>query len=84
MLHHRIEVATGLQISDPHAPWQRGSNKSANIGQAPQLDRRLQHRAIRYGALLHAGGYQGRALMAVDVDHGYLLGVTRAGPASPS
>jgi hypothetical protein len=29
MLHHRIEVATGLQISDPHAPWQRGSNKSA-------------------------------------------------------
>jgi hypothetical protein len=35
--HHRIEVATGLQISDSHAPWQRGSNKSANIGEFLRL-----------------------------------------------
>ncbi len=32
------------------------------------------------GAKLYADGYTGRARMAVDVDHGYLLGVTFVGP----
>src|ERR1700677_43839 len=79
-----------LRMSETEIPGMlRSSSRGwlrtlGRASQAPQLDRRRQHRAIRYGALLHAGGYQGRARMAVDVDHGYLLGVTRAGPASPS
>jgi pyruvate/2-oxoglutarate dehydrogenase complex dihydrolipoamide dehydrogenase (E3) component len=32
------------------------------------------------GAKLYADGYTGRARMVVDVDHGYLLGVTLVGP----
>ena len=32
------------------------------------------------GAKLYADGYTGRARMVVDVDHGYLLGVTMVGP----
>ena len=32
------------------------------------------------GAKLYADGYTGRARMIVDVDHGYLLGVTFVGP----
>ena len=32
------------------------------------------------GAKLYADGYTGRARMVVDVDHGYLLGVTFVGP----
>jgi pyruvate/2-oxoglutarate dehydrogenase complex dihydrolipoamide dehydrogenase (E3) component len=32
------------------------------------------------GANLYADGYQGRARMVVDLDHGYLLGVTFVGP----
>jgi pyruvate/2-oxoglutarate dehydrogenase complex dihydrolipoamide dehydrogenase (E3) component len=32
------------------------------------------------GAVLYADGYTGRARMVVDVDHGYLLGVTMVGP----
>lgn len=32
------------------------------------------------GARLFADGYQGRARMVVDLDHGYLLGVTFVGP----
>jgi pyruvate/2-oxoglutarate dehydrogenase complex dihydrolipoamide dehydrogenase (E3) component len=32
------------------------------------------------GAKLYADGYVGRARMVVDVDHGYLLGVTFVGP----
>jgi pyruvate/2-oxoglutarate dehydrogenase complex dihydrolipoamide dehydrogenase (E3) component len=32
------------------------------------------------GAKLYADGYAGRARMVVDVDHGYLLGVTFVGP----
>jgi pyruvate/2-oxoglutarate dehydrogenase complex dihydrolipoamide dehydrogenase (E3) component len=32
------------------------------------------------GAELFADGYRGRARMVVDVDHGYLLGVTMVGP----
>jgi pyruvate/2-oxoglutarate dehydrogenase complex dihydrolipoamide dehydrogenase (E3) component len=32
------------------------------------------------GARLYADGYQGRARMVVDLDHGYLLGVTFVGP----
>jgi dihydrolipoamide dehydrogenase len=32
------------------------------------------------GALLYADGYRGRARMVVDLDHGYLLGVTFVGP----
>ena len=32
------------------------------------------------GAGLYADGYTGRARMVVDEDHGYLLGVTFAGP----
>jgi pyruvate/2-oxoglutarate dehydrogenase complex dihydrolipoamide dehydrogenase (E3) component len=33
------------------------------------------------GARLYADGYTGRARMVVDVDHGYLRGVTLVGPA---
>ena len=32
------------------------------------------------GASLYADGYRGRAHMVVDLDHGYLLGVTFVGP----
>jgi len=32
------------------------------------------------GASLYADGYRGRARMVVDLDHGYLLGVTFVGP----
>jgi pyruvate/2-oxoglutarate dehydrogenase complex dihydrolipoamide dehydrogenase (E3) component len=32
------------------------------------------------GAVLYADGYTGRARVVVDVDHGYLLGVTMVGP----
>jgi pyruvate/2-oxoglutarate dehydrogenase complex dihydrolipoamide dehydrogenase (E3) component len=32
------------------------------------------------GAKLYADGYTGRARMVIDVDHGYLLGVTFVGP----
>jgi pyruvate/2-oxoglutarate dehydrogenase complex dihydrolipoamide dehydrogenase (E3) component len=33
-----------------------------------------------HGASLYADGYRGRARMVVDLDHGYLLGVTFVGP----
>jgi hypothetical protein len=140
--HHRIEVATGLQISDSHAPWQRGSNKSANIGEflrlapaelldlgpaapgcgSPRNRSTVRPRRCRTptsrecSAAARGAGFEplaeractsagsststsgnpiwraparrratkGRARMAFDVDHGYLFGVTVAGPASPS
>jgi dihydrolipoamide dehydrogenase len=63
--------------------------EAAAVGLSAEQAEQAGHRAravdieigdVVMGAKLYADGYTGRARMVVDVDHGYLLGVTMAGP----
>jgi dihydrolipoamide dehydrogenase len=63
--------------------------EAAAVGLSAELAEQTGHRVhavdveigdVVMGAKLYADGYTGRARMIVDVDHGYLLGVTFVGP----
>ena len=63
--------------------------EAAAVGLSAEQAEQAGHRAravdveigdVVMGAKLYADGYTGRARMVVDVDHGYLLGVTMVGP----
>lgn len=63
--------------------------EAAAVGLSVEEAKRAGHRVravdieigdVVKGAVLYADGYTGRARMVVDVDHGYLLGVTMVGP----
>jgi pyruvate/2-oxoglutarate dehydrogenase complex dihydrolipoamide dehydrogenase (E3) component len=63
--------------------------EAASVGLSADDAERAGHRVravdveigeVVKGAVLYADGYTGRARMVVDVDHGYLLGVTMVGP----
>jgi dihydrolipoamide dehydrogenase len=61
--------------------------QAAAVGLSAEQAERAGHRVRAVdlgqsviGANLYADGYRGRARMVVDLDHGYLLGVTFVGP----
>ena len=63
--------------------------EAAAVGLSAEQAERAGHRVrsvdvevgdVVMGAKLYADGYTGRARMVVDVEHGYLLGVTLVGP----
>jgi pyruvate/2-oxoglutarate dehydrogenase complex dihydrolipoamide dehydrogenase (E3) component len=63
--------------------------EAATVGLSAEQAEQAGHRAravdveigdVVMGAKLYADGYTGRARMVVDVDHGYLLGMTMVGP----
>ncbi|MBV9321294.1 MAG: NAD(P)/FAD-dependent oxidoreductase [Mycobacterium sp.] len=76
--HHAVPQ---VFFTDPEAA---AVGLSAN--QAEQAGRRVRVVDVEIGdvvmgAKLYADGYTGRARMVVDLDHGYLLGVTFVGPS---
>lgn len=61
-------AAVGLSAEQAERAGHRVRAVDADLGQSV------------VGANLYADGYRGRARMVVDLDHGYLLGVTFVGP----
>jgi len=61
-------AAVGLSAEEAEQKGHRVRTVDVEIGEAVM------------GAKLYADGYTGRARMVVDLDHGYLLGVTFVGP----
>ncbi|MGW6771775.1 dihydrolipoyl dehydrogenase family protein [Streptomyces sp. NPDC055037] len=74
-----VHAVPQIFFSDPEA-----AAVGLSAAQAEQAGHRVRVVDVDLGAVpgayLYADGYQGRARMVVDLDHGHLLGVTFAGP----
>ncbi|MFE7126563.1 dihydrolipoyl dehydrogenase family protein [Streptomyces sp. NPDC057617] len=74
-----VHAVPQVFFSDPEA-----AAVGLSAAQAEQAGHRVQVVDVDLGdvpgAYLYADGYQGRARMVVDLDHGHLLGVTFVGP----